>query len=82
MSKILDRLLALGDSEIIRIEDMLARPGLTKAERKLMKSRLRKLKIKHLFKKSRGGTNVTRHEDFRKKGMFRETKNSLPGDTA
>jgi len=82
MSKIIDRLLGLGDPNIIRIENMLANPGLTTAERKLWKSRLRKLKIKNLFGKSRGGINVTKHEDFRKKGMFRETKNSLPGDKA
>ena len=69
----------LREAEIIRIENMLARPGLTNPERKLWESRLRKLKFKNFFGLS---SNKTTEEDFRKKGMFRETKNSLPGDKA
>ena len=67
------------EAEIFRIENMLANPGLTNAERKLWKSRLRKLKFKNFFGLS---SNKATEEDFRKKGMFRETKNSLPGDKA
>lgn len=67
------------EAEIFRIENMLASPGLTNAERKLWKSRLRKLKFKNFFGLS---SNKATEEDFRKKGMFRETMNKLPGDKA
>tara|TARA_R100000808_G_C2145925_1_gene153808 strand:+ start:2334 stop:2582 length:249 start_codon:yes stop_codon:yes gene_type:complete len=70
---------AAREAEIVRIENLLTLPGLTDPERKLFKSRLRKLKFKNFFGLS---SNKATEEDFRKKGMFRETKNSLPGDKA